>query len=988
MKYFFLFSLIAIGLNSWSQKYFQQFVDYNINVKLDDKNHKLIADETIKYTNNSPDTLHFLYFHLWPNAYKNNNTAFAKQQLANGNTDFYYAHDSLRGYIYDLDFKINNKKIKWQLDSENIDIAKLTLNAPLLPHQTIEISTPFKVKIPGTFSRLGHKGQSYQITQWYPKPAVYDKTGWHAFPYLDQGEFYSEIGNFKVSITLPKNYVVGATGNLQTKSEINWLNKKADETLKIKSYNYNDKSFPKSKTEVKTLIYTEKNIHDFAWFADKRYHVIKGQVTLDSGKKVTTWVMFTNNEADIWKDAIKYVNNGVYYYSKWVGDYPFKNCTAVDGSLGAGGGMEYPTITNIGYSGDAETLETTIVHEVGHNWFYGMLGSNERRYAWMDESINTFYEFRYNAVAHHENPLPMSINYAKLKKLFDLHLNHFSTLDLTYQYVVHKNIDQALNLDSKLYTPINYGAIVYAKGPVIFNYLMQYLGKNKFDSIMHSYFDKWKFKHPHPEDIKQVFLENTTKNLDWFFDDLINTTKIIDYKIKNLKNKDSHYLLTVKNIGKVASPFLISYIKNDSVNLNIWSDGFTGKKQIKIPKADFDKISINYYKSYGEYNLQNNNIRKKGLFRKVEPLKLQFVGSLNNPQKTNIYLFPLIAWNDHNNFMSGIAIYNNIAPQKKIEYQLAPLYSFANNTLAGFANISAFVNTDKIFNQIEINANAKQFAIDNNTDYQNLNFNLIFKIKKHDLRNKISNRIKLSTIIATDYLTYLTDKSTSYNYIHIFTYSFSNKNIFTPFNFDFSVEGKNNYIKTYITGNYNINYNKPNKKLSIRFFAGDFIYNNSKNPIYNFNLSGNQGYQDYLYHDLFLGRYNNDLSSVYSHQFAKDEGGFNIYTPIQSSRWLASINITSSMPYRLAIQPYFNIGATENFDISSNKNIMFVYETGVQINIIKDIFVIYFPIAFSNEIKTTNNIYTDNYFEKIRFTLNITKINPFKLIKDFDFELF
>ncbi len=986
MKYFILLGLIIISLDTWSQNYFQQKTDYNINVKLDDKNHKLIADETIKYTNNSPDTLYFLYFHLWANAYKNNNTAFAKQQLINGNTEFYYAPDSLRGYIYDLDFKVNNKKIQWKLDSVNIDIAKLKLNTPLPPHQSIKISTPFKIKIPGTFSRLGHKGQSYQITQWYPKPAVYDKTGWHAFPYLDQGEFYSEFGNFKVSITLPENYVVGATGNLQTQSEIDWLNKITNETKKIKSYNYNDNTFPKSKKKFKTLVYTEKNIHDFAWFADKRYHVLKGEVTLDSGKKITTWVMFTNNEANLWKDAIKYVNNGVYYYSKWVGDYPFKNCTAVDGSLGAGGGMEYPTITNIGYSGDAETLETTIVHEIGHNWFYGMLGSNERRYAWMDESINTFYEFRYNAIAHPENPLPMEINYAKISKLFDLHLNHFSSLDLTYQYVAHKNIDQVLDLDSKYYTSINYGAIVYAKGPVIFNLLMQYLSKPKFDSIMHIYFDKWKFKHPHPKDIKQVFIENTNKNLNWFFNDFFNTVNKYDYKIKKLKTDKSNYILTVKNKAKINAPFLISYIKNDTSIYNIWSDGFNGKKQIKIPKIETDKISINHYKSYGEYNQQNNTIRTNGILRKTEPLKIQFLGSLNNPQKTNVYFTPLIAWNEHNKFMSGLAVYNNIAPQKNIEYQIAPLYSFANNTLAGFSNISGFINPDKIFNQIEINANAKQFAIDKTTNYQKFNFNLILKLRKHDLRNKISQKIKLSTIIATDYLSYLTNKN-NFNYIHIVTYSLKNKNIFKPFNFDFSLEGKNNYLKTYITGNYKINYRKPNKNLSIRFFAGSFIYNDSKNPVFNFNLSGNNGWQDYLYNNLFLGRYEGDLGSIYSHQFIKDEGGFNIYTPIQSNKWLVSLNITSSMPYRLAIQPYLNIGATENFDISSSKNILFVYEAGVQVNIIRDIFVIYFPVAFSNEIKTTNNIYTNNYFEKIRFTLNIAKINPFKLIKDFDFEL-
>lgn len=970
----------------FSQYYFQQKVNYDISVKLDDKNHILNANEKIEYTNNSNDTLKFLYFHLWPNAYKNNNTAFAKQLIINKNTEFYYSNDSLRGYIYNLNFKVNNKKIKWKLDSTNIDIAILYLNTPITPKQTIEITTPFSVKIPGTFSRLGHKGQSYQITQWYPKPAVYDNKGWNQIPYLDQGEFYSEFGNYKVSITIPKNYVVGATGNLQTQSEINWLNNIANNTEKNLKFDEDDNSFPKSDTTYKTIVFTEKNIHDFAWFADKRYHVLKGSVKLyNSNKKVTTWVMFTNNEANLWKNAIKYVNNGVFYYSKWVGDYPYKNCTAVDGSLGAGGGMEYPTITNIGYSGDAETLETTIVHEIGHNWFYGMLGSNERRYAWMDESINTFYEFRYNQISHPENPLPMEVNYNKIKKIFGLNLNHFSTLDLTYQFVAHKNIDQKLNLDSKYYTSINYGAIVYSKGPVIFNLLMQYLGENNFDSIMKIYFDKWKYKHPKPDDIKNVFIKNSDKNLDWFFNDFFNTTNKYDYKIQKIKSDKSNYKLTIKNKGKINTPFLISYIKNDSSIYDLWCDGFENKKQINIPKIDFDKISLNYYKSYSEYNYQNNTIKKNGIFKKIEPLKIQFLGSLNNPKKTNIYFTPIVGWNEQNKLMAGLAFYNNLAPQKKIEYQVAPMYSFANKSIAGFTNISYNILPTNIFREIEINANAKQFAIDKKINYQDLNFNIILSLKKSNPLSNFSNRIKLSSIIATDYLSYLL-KNNNYNYIHIISYKLSNNNIFNPFNIAANIEGKNDYAKAYITGDYNINYKSKNKKLTINFFAGKFIYSKTNNPIYNFNLSGNYGYQDYLYNNLFAGRYNNDLSVIWSHQFAKEEGGFNIYTPIQSNNWMASVNITSSMPYRLEIQPYLNIGATENYIVNSNKNLLFLYESGVQVNVIRDIFVIFFPVVYSSEIKHTNEIYTSNYFEKIRFTLNITKLNPFKLINDFEFD--
>jgi hypothetical protein len=241
-----------------TKPYFQQKVNYIIHVKLDDVHHFLRGDISIEYTNISPDTLTYVMFHLWPNAYKNNFTAFSKQFLENGSTEFYYANDSMRGFIDSVSLEANGLKAAMEYDAANPDIAKVNLPVPLLPGKKTIFYTPFRVKIPHTFSRLGHIGQQYQISQWYPKPAVYDRYGWHAMPYLDQGEFYSEFGSFNVHITLPKNYVVGATGVLQNASEKEWLNKKAGEgaTKYPESYRFNASGkphtpFPRSDPETK-----------------------------------------------------------------------------------------------------------------------------------------------------------------------------------------------------------------------------------------------------------------------------------------------------------------------------------------------------------------------------------------------------------------------------------------------------------------------------------------------------------------------------------------------------------------------------------------------------------------------------------------------------------------------------------------------------------------------------------------------------------------
>lgn len=185
---------------SIDSNYFQQKVNYKINVALDIEQRQLNGDLEMWYFNQSPDVLHYMYVHLWPNAYANENTAFAKEsgyinELSNDQ----------KGYIKQLDFTANQQSLILEYDTSkeesNIDIAKLYFPEPLKPGDSILIKTPFKVKIPHSVSRMGHHDGAFQISQWYPKPAVYDQNGWHPMPYLDQGEFYSEFGNYEVNIT-------------------------------------------------------------------------------------------------------------------------------------------------------------------------------------------------------------------------------------------------------------------------------------------------------------------------------------------------------------------------------------------------------------------------------------------------------------------------------------------------------------------------------------------------------------------------------------------------------------------------------------------------------------------------------------------------------------------------------------------------------------------------------------------------------------------
>jgi hypothetical protein len=475
----------------WAQ-YFQQNVSYEIEVNLDDQEHVLECWIGITYKNNAPKSLTQIYMHLWPNAYKNSSTEFARQKLLLDQTDFYFADANELGSIDSLAFTIDGEPVNWSFDKDHPDIAIFELSQPLKPGQQIEISTPFRVKIPKSFSRLGRVDQSYQVTQWYPKPAVYDQTGWHPMPYLDQGEYYSEIGTYSVRITLPANYLVAATGELQSPEEKRWLLQKAKIKSKPASFHV------ESSSEKKTLHYKAQIVHDFAWFADKTFNVRHSSVELNSGKSVETWAFFQSFQTELWENATEYINRSIRFFSENVGEYPYSQATSVYVPESKGVHMEYPMVTLIGALPDEVTLDQYHAHEIGHNWFYGILASNERDHPWLDEGLSTYYEYRYLKKyysTYGEQLLPPILSdesYIKDDQLYML--EH-----------ARKNKVQAPETSSQNLTESNYYIGAYIKPAYAFSFLEAYLGVEMLDSMMKSYFESWKFKHPNPIDLKNSF---------------------------------------------------------------------------------------------------------------------------------------------------------------------------------------------------------------------------------------------------------------------------------------------------------------------------------------------------------------------------------------------------------------------------------------------------------------------------------------------------
>ena len=961
-----------------STPYWQQQVSYSIEVTLDDKQHLLTGREELVYTNNSPDALPFIWFHLWPNAYCDDNTAFARQQLRNGSRKFHFAGPEQRGYIDQLDFQVNGQPAKLEPDPNNPDMAKLVLPQRLAPGASATISTPFRVKIPDSFSRFGHVEQSYQITQWYPKPAVYDRRGWHAMPYLDQGEFYSEFGSFDVRITLPANYTVGATGVLQNLEEQQRLQALAAASAAKKTQQDfgDDLSFPLSVPETKTLRYVQDRVHDFAWIADKRFNVLKSTVKLPSGRAVDTWVMFTNKEAEKWIKGLQDVDSAVVYYSRWVGEYPYSAATAVDGALSAGSGMEYPMVT--------VTQPSAIVHEVGHNWFYGVLGTNERDFAWMDEGVNSYVENRVAARNGEQTGslLGLPTKGAGARALTLEGLPAAALNYIPYQMVASRSLDQPVsNLTSADYGKLSYGIIVYGKTASLLEYLAAYLGQDKFDAAMQAYYVRWQFRHPYPEDMQAVFEETAGRKLGWFFNDMLNGQYRYNAVVSKSKLDKGQLKVLIRNDSPTPFPFPVATLDAGGQVLETqWTKPFARTDEADDAVLRFRSERVTSIVIDPEYvtpqlNRRDDRLKTTGTFKSLERVRLRPLFSPERWDQAAINWVPVVGANTSDKFMLGAAFYNSPLNVKKFSYLVMPMYSFNQKELNGIGILNLNILPERITRRAVAGIQVQRFE-----RYQKVEPTLTLSFP-HSAFNAPQHTFRLANTAIEDQNTQATTS------IQTLEYGFRTGNALyrwdahAEFNFltpDLSDDNVRTAAALFRAEASYLRYYSPKKSFSVRVFGGSFLNKANDAPF----VIGLSGSPDYRRQTMFLDRQQISPSlAAQRHQFDGRDGAFKAYLPVSSRRWLTTLNLQADLP----VTPF---GVFADFGLTKEQSALAVgrdpqrayYNAGIALPLFKKVLTFYVPMVGSQYGGLPGS--RKELTNQIRFVLRLDQLNPFRLLDE------
>jgi Peptidase family M1 domain len=918
--------------------YWQQQVNCKIDVTLNDADHTLDGYIKMDYFNNSPDTLYFIWIHLWPNAYKNDRTAFSDQMLENGSTDFYFSGDDRRGYINRLDFKVNTITAKTEDHPQHQDIIKLILPTPLAPKSSCKIETPFHVKLPYNFSRGGHVDQSYQITQWYPKPAVYDRKGWHAMPYLQLGEFYSEFGDYEVQISLPKNYAIATTGADENKTE------ELLDLLIAKKKNVKDKTPPfPSDVRTKTILFKQKNIHDFAWFASKELAIKYDTLQLPSGKIIDVYAYYYPKNADLWKKSIAFIKQSILTKSKWLGEYPYGIVSVVDNAASASGGMEYPTIALVNSQSSEAGLQRVINHEIGHNWFYAILANNERDYPWMDEGMNTFYDRRYAAMYYNAKDANKFVPQQKWIK------NKFPDYPqkTILQSVIAVKKDQPINTVSEKFSSLNYSLVSYEKAGQWMQLLETELGKDMFDSCMREYYRRFSFKHPYPEDFKKTMEEVSGKKLDAAFSLLDKKGDLIQTKTKKdvrfapfftLKETDKHHYI-------FASP-AIGYNYYDKLMVGAVLHNNT------LPASKFQFVLAPLF---GTNSKQLNGIGRVGysfypdnIFQKVE------VGIGGSKFSTNRSL---------DTFKTKVfANFYKAVPFIKLYFK----QNSRSSTLK-WLDIRSFIIGEKQFANFEYIAGSDSA----------FRYPTTFKTNTRTI-NQVSFNVTNSRVL----------------YPYGYQLQLQQGKSFYRFN----VTG--NYFFNYSK------YGGLQARVFFAKFGYAGAKNNNA-YLYQPKLLAGSGAEDYTYSNYFLGRTASTSfgeipvsnGGVAAQQIMiSNTGGLKLrldpYGSVQgfSEKWVAAFNVSSTLPdklfpVKLPLKVFLDAGTYAEAWGKNASTPRFLYVGGLQLSLFKNVLNIYAPIIYSKTFKEPlkTDKEANRFVKKITFSIDIQNISLRKFIPQLNF---
>ena len=894
-----------------------------IKATLDSDKDELMIQQEIVFFNISDSTLTNIYLHNWANSFRDRKTPLSKRFIKDFKKNLYFSAEKNLGKTTIKNLTVNYGNNDFIEIKDKADILKVPLIKPLKPNGKVKISITYIVKIPNAkFTNYGKTKEGYHLRFWYITPAVY-KNGWQLMSNLNIDDLYENGTDFTMEINIPKEYVLES--NLyQYKSEKN----------NFKNYYL----VGKNKTDIILGINKSKQLKTF------------------KTSKTTVYTDVSNDDID-YNTTTDILDRELRFIEKYLGKYPHKEIYVdkiTQSKDPVYGLSQLPNFLRP--FSDTFKWDVTMFKALTKKYIENTLLLNKRKDYWFLDGLQNYLMLEYIQEFYPDTKLLGNLSNRWFLKSFHISKQDFNDkYPLVYQFISRRFLDQALVTSADSLSNFNRKIANKYKAGLGFRYLKGFLGDSILNSSIKEFYQKNQTKIISSSDFRKIISSKTNKKIDWFFNDYIKTNKKIDHTIDHIIVSEDSIEITIKNKRNITTPVLLYGLKDKEIKYKKWFTNIKNSKTVKIPKEDFNRISLNYENIYPELNtLDNWESLENKIFNK--PLKFTFIKDIQDPYYSQLFYQPEISYNFYNGLILGTKLHNKPLIKRNLEFKFAPSYATKSNSVIGEFSVlfNQYIEETKIY-KIMYGVFGQTLDYAPNLSYSSLVpfANIIFKRKS--LRDATTQSISAKLVHINKEIAATDVRTDQDNYgVFSLSYNYINPDIIKEFRYNFSLEVAEKFSKAAVDLRFR-SLSTSDTQLDFRFFAGAFLSNKTAGNYFSFGLDRAN---DYLFQLNYFGR--SEDSGFFSQQYIIAEGGFKSVLPTRfANQYMFAFN--SSFGLWRWIELYNDVAFLKN----KNNPLYFGYNNGIRFNFIHNILEVYFPLYSNNGWEMSQK----RYPQKIRFTL-------------------
>jgi hypothetical protein len=904
----------------------------NIKIRVDAETKIILVQQDLTYNNTSADTLHSIFLNDWNHAFSSKSSTLANRFSDEFTRTFHLAKEEDRGYtkinnIIDKDFQTLN----WKRNENQIDIIEIELETPILPNSSQEINILYSLKIPNEkFTRYGfnNEGKIY-LKNWLLFPAIYQNGKFIRQSNSNLDDAYNAFSNYKISIEAPKDYKVSSNLNYtQNETTKNFSN------FTLTGENRNDVTVILTPKEEATL-YKNEFIEVTSSINNTQLNPIQKTIVID---RITRFVQEKLGNSSVNKILVSEED-----YKK----QPFYGLNQLPDFLSP--------------FSDETMFELMFLKTYLNNYLNENLKLNHRKENWIYDGIQMFLLMQY--IEENNPDLKMMGNLSRFKLLKSYHLIN---LDFNQQYnylymlMARKNLDQPLNENKDGLIKFNEQISGKYKAGLSFKYLDSYLENEVVLNSIKEFIAMNKELNPSKYDFEYILKKNTSKDINWFFETLIQTRELIDYKFGKVTKTEDSIKVKVINKTKTNVPIAIYQLKNDSIVSKKWLENVKTDTTFVMNRNNSDKIVLNYLNEVPEYNLRNNWKSLKGFFFNNRPLKFNLLKDLEEPHYNQIFYVPEFEFNAYDGIAVGLNLSNKSMLNKPFTFSATPFYSPGTGSLVGkFSGmIEQNIRDEGKLYKIRYIASGSQFHYAENASYTNFRPTVQLFFRDKNFRTNKNEYVQLKQLYINREKSNLVLDNNTDNY-SVFNAKYGNfqSEATKSYSLQTDIQVANSFGKIATEVHYQKLFDN-NRRLSLRLYLGTFLYRSTASEYFSFGLDRPT---DYMFEHSLLGR--SESTGIYSQQYVYAEGGFKSKLATRyANQWMTTFN--GSFNVWNWIEVYGDLGLLKNKETSTQ----FVYDSGMHLNLVPGYFELFLPVYSSNGYELNSS----NYGEKIRFVITLS----------------